>query len=111
MTFEELISRIERLFQETGLDRSVELQRKLLGEIERLVLTRQLDEASRYLRITPVTAPGRSWDFEVLGGAYGHADPGVDFDGRRGGSGEYVLDLVKAWLVDLAAWDDVVPYD
>lgn len=107
MTLDELAERITQMFHDAGLLNEVLMERPLLGDVERLRLTRKLDDSVRYLRITPILDADRAWNFEVLGGSYGNSDPNKDFDGRRGGDADYTLNLVKLWLVDLADWSDL----
>lgn len=111
MTLDELKQLIEPILRGAGLQDEVLVESKLIGDIERLLLTRKLDSETRYLRITPVLSPDRTWDFEVLGGSYGNSDPSADFDGRRGGDGKYVADVLKRWLVDLANWNAIPSFE
>ncbi len=109
MTLDEFNERVGAMLDQSGLAGEILVERRTLGVIERLVLTRKLADGVRYLRITPIADPGAAWEFEVLGGSYGNSDPGTDFDGRRGGSAEYVERVVRLWLVDLNDWNQVPP--
>ena|SRR3989442_11759806 len=109
MTLDELVHRITQLIRDADLQDSVLVERRTAGNGERVQLTRRLNSGVRYLRIAPVAYADRTWDFEILGGAYGNANPNKNFDGRRGGDASYVLNVVKRWLIDLANWDDIPP--
>jgi hypothetical protein len=111
MTFDELIERVTQVLYGAGLQDAVVVQKQVMGDVERLLLTRKLRDSTRYLRITPVPFADRAWDFEALGGSYGNSNPNADFDGRRGGSGDYIVNVVKLWLIALADWNDVLPFE
>ena len=106
LALDDLALEIEKMLGEVGLTRHVFVERIHLASIDRLRLTRELETESRYLRITPVTDLGSGWDFEILGGTYGSADPSRNFDGRAGGDARFTLELVEAWLVNLASFEE-----
>lgn len=110
MGLDDVYARVASLVREAGLEDQVTLIQKSLAGTERLEVTRVLGKAARYLRITPVSDPSRTWDFEILGGSYGNADPTSDFDGRGGGDSEYVAKAVQHWIINLGPWDDL-PYE
>jgi hypothetical protein len=101
-----LLDDISALIQTTGV--SLEYRQYEAAGITRHEWTRRLGGDCRYLRIAPVLADQRTWDYEMLGGLYN--DSGGGFDGRRGGSRSYVLDIFRRWLVDLEDWDDLEPF-
>lgn len=111
MTLDELTKRLTQVFHDAGLLNEVLMERRLIGDVERLLLTRKLNDSTRYLRLTPVLNADRAWDFEVLGGSYGNSDSSKDFDGRRGGDADYVVKIVRLWLVDLADWSNVPSFE
>lgn len=111
MTLDEFSQRVTSMLDQRGLADEILMERRSMGGTERLLLTRKLPDGVRYLRITPIADRDAAWELEVLGGSYGNADPGADFDGRRGGSADYVTGVVRRWLVDLTDWNQVPPFE
>ncbi|MDI3291700.1 hypothetical protein [Polyangium sp. 15x6] len=108
MSLNELISKINETLNDTA---AISIQRHSVGGVERVVITRKHGRSTRYMRITPTLDTNAPWQFAVLGGSYGNDDPNDDFDGRRGGDTNYVVWLVKQWLIERVAWEELHPFE
>lgn len=111
MKLAELTAETQTMVRAAGLDAAITVERLQLGRAERLCLTRQLGDHMRYLRITDVAERNTGWNFEILGGRYGSADPRADFDARRGGDPTYTKAVIHAWIIELRSWDAVTYVD
>lgn len=111
MDLDELVERGTRLLHEAGISEAISSERRITGDVERWHLTRNLPNGTRYLRATPCSDRVPTWDFEVLLSSYGNVNGTVDLDGRRGGDGDYTINLIRLWLVELADWSELRLFD
>jgi hypothetical protein len=104
VTLQELIEEVERMIRETGIADSTTTRLR----DQRFTVERRIDEGIRYMTIVEVADRPRAWEYTVQGGLHHSPDRRKNFDGRRGGSGPYILDIVRRWFVDLAGWNELL---
>jgi hypothetical protein len=108
VTLDQLVEAIDQLLRERGLTSAVTSRRWEAGGANRYAIVRNTDHGTRHLRVTELGAADPPWEFSVLGGVHGSPDPKENFDGRRGGTGPYVLEVVRRFLIDLGRWDEIL---
>jgi hypothetical protein len=114
---ESLVDSVRALIEAHGLREEIARERLQQVGLPRFELTRRCGPCTRYLRAGPVSQraevltayarlmpddPVVPWDFEMLLGAYEADAAGANVDSRSGGSSEFVLELVRLWLIDVA---------
>lgn len=101
-----LVAAVSAMLESAGVAGDVVHEQKVSGEHRRFIWERKLADHARWARVTPV--PTEGWPaYELFGSRYGSKEPKEDSDGRQIGDLDYIVKVLRLWLVDLCPWNDL----
>jgi hypothetical protein len=101
-----LVAAVSAMLESAGVAGDVVHEQKVLANHMRFVWERKLADHARRARVTPV--PTEGWPaYELFGSRHGSKGVNEDSDGRQIGDLDYLVRILRLWLVDLHPWNDL----